>query len=143
LFTFGKYLTRYISANLSHRASNSAIGGAFAVELLVATDGGYFGGDIGIMNLALFSALGVTDIHAMNALKVVLVTVIRRPSARRFHYRSLCAKSSAGIPARARDCHRIRHDHVLFCKELRVTRFLRSTTSPGQVRMRLSKPCPT
>jgi uncharacterized protein len=28
------------------------------------------------MNLALFSALGMTDIHAMNALKVVLVTVI-------------------------------------------------------------------
>lgn len=76
LFTFGKYLTRYISANLSHSASNAAIGGASAVELLVATYGGYFGGGIGIMNLALFSALGMTDIHAMNALKVALVTVI-------------------------------------------------------------------
>jgi uncharacterized membrane protein YfcA len=76
LFTFGKYLTRYISVNLSHRASNSAIAGASLVELLVATYGGYFGGGIGIMNLALFSALGMTDIHAMNALKVALVTVI-------------------------------------------------------------------
>ena len=76
LFTFGKYLTRYISANLSHSASNAAIGGASGVELLVATYGGYFGGGIGIMNLALFSALGMTDIHAMNALKVALVTVI-------------------------------------------------------------------
>jgi len=76
LFAFGKYLTRYISANLSHSASSTAIGGASAVELLVATYGGYFGGGIGIMNLALFSALGMTDIHAMNALKVALVTVI-------------------------------------------------------------------
>ena len=84
LFTFGKYLTRYISANLSHSASNSAIGGASAAELLIATYGGYFGGGIGIMNLALFSALGMTDIHAMNALKVVLVTVINGIAALTF-----------------------------------------------------------
>jgi uncharacterized membrane protein YfcA len=76
LFAFGKYLTRYISANLNHSASSTAIAGASAIELLVATYGGYFGGGIGIMNLALFSALGMTDIHAMNALKVALVTVI-------------------------------------------------------------------
>ena len=76
LFAFGKYLTRYLSASLSHSASSTAIGGASAVELLVATYGGYFGGGIGIMNLALFSALGMTDIHAMNALKVARVTVI-------------------------------------------------------------------
>lgn len=84
LFTFGKYLTKYISANLSRSASNSAIAGASAVELLVATYGGYFGGGIGIMNLALFSALGMTDIHAMNALKVVLVTVINGIAALTF-----------------------------------------------------------
>ena len=76
LFTFGKYLTRHISGGLSQRMSDPAIVGAAAVELLVATYGGYFGGGIGIMNLALFSALGMTDIHAMNALKVALVTVI-------------------------------------------------------------------
>jgi uncharacterized protein len=84
LFTFGKYLTRHISANLSHSASTSAVAGASAVELLVATYGGYFGGGIGIMNLALFSALGMTDIHAMNALKVVLVTVINGIAALTF-----------------------------------------------------------
>jgi len=84
LFTFGKYLTRYISAKLSHSASSAAIGGASAVELLVATYGGYFGGGIGIMNLALFSVLGMTDIHAMNALKVVLVTVINGIAALTF-----------------------------------------------------------
>jgi uncharacterized protein len=84
LFTFGKYLTKYISANLSHSASHSATAGASAVELLVATYGGYFGGGIGIMNLALFSALGMTDIHAMNALKVALVTVINGIAALTF-----------------------------------------------------------
>jgi len=84
LFTFGKYLTRYTPANLSHSTSNTAIGGASAVELVVATYGGYFGGGIGIMNLALFSALGMTDIHAMNALKVVLVTAINGIAALTF-----------------------------------------------------------
>jgi hypothetical protein len=76
LFTFGRYLTGRISAGISHQASNTAIAGASLFELLVAIYGGYFGGGIGIMNLAMLAALGMTDIHAMNALKIVLVAVI-------------------------------------------------------------------
>jgi uncharacterized membrane protein YfcA len=49
---------------------------ASVYELLVAVYGGYFGGGIGIMNLAMLAALGMTDIHAMNKLKVILVGVI-------------------------------------------------------------------
>ncbi len=45
-------------------------------ELLVSIYGGYFGGGVGIINLAMLAALGMTDIHAMNALKVVLGAVI-------------------------------------------------------------------
>lgn len=81
LFTFGRHLTGRISAGISHQASNAAIAGASFFELLVAIYGGYFGGGIGIMNLALFAALGMTDIHAMNALKVVLVAVINGVAA--------------------------------------------------------------
>jgi uncharacterized protein len=76
LFTFGKHLTGRIAAEISHEASNSAIAGASLFELLVAIYGGYFGGGIGIMNLAMFAAMGMTDIHEMNALKIALVTVI-------------------------------------------------------------------
>jgi len=76
LFTFGKRLTGRISAGIAHDATNQTLAGASFFELLVATYGGYFGGGIGIMNLALLAALGMTDIHAMNALKVVIVTVI-------------------------------------------------------------------
>lgn len=76
LFAFGRHLTGRISAGISHEASNGAVAGASFFELLVATYGGYFGGGIGIMNLAMFAALGMTDIHEMNALKIVLVTVI-------------------------------------------------------------------
>ena len=76
LFTFGKHLTGRISAGISHDASDAAVAGACAFELLVAIYGGYFGGGMGIMNLAMLAALGMTDIHAMNALKVVLGSVI-------------------------------------------------------------------
>ncbi len=76
LFAFGKHLTGRISASVSHDASTVALAGAAIFELAVAVYGGYFGGGIGIMNLAMLSALGMTDIHAMNALKVVLGGVI-------------------------------------------------------------------
>lgn len=76
LFAFGKGLTGRISAGISHDAGSTSVMGASLFELLVAVYGGYFGGGIGIMNLAMLSALGMTDIHAMNKLKVMLGGVI-------------------------------------------------------------------
>ena len=76
LFAFGRYLTRYIAGGISHDSSNAAIAGASFFELGVAVYGGYFGGGIGIMNLAMLAALGMTDIHEMNLLKVILGGVI-------------------------------------------------------------------
>jgi uncharacterized membrane protein YfcA len=76
LFAFGKHLTGRISAGISHDATNASVAGASLFELLVAVYGGYFGGGIGIMNLAMLSALGMTDIHAMNKLKVLLGGII-------------------------------------------------------------------
>jgi uncharacterized membrane protein YfcA len=76
LFAFGKHLTGRISAGISHDASNAAVTGASIFELLVAVYGGYFGGGLGIMNLAMLAALGMTDIHAMNKLKVMLGGII-------------------------------------------------------------------
>jgi uncharacterized membrane protein YfcA len=72
LFTFGQYFTKYISTGIGQDASNGAIAGASLFELVVAIYGGYFGGGMGIVNLAMLASLGMTDIHAMNALKVVL-----------------------------------------------------------------------
>jgi len=76
LFAFGKHFTGRISAGISHDATSAAVAGASVFELLVAVYGGYFGGGIGIMNLAMLAALGMTDIHAMNKLKVILGGVI-------------------------------------------------------------------
>jgi uncharacterized protein len=76
LFTFGRYLTRHIAAGISHESSATALAIAALFELFVAVYGGYFGGGIGIMNLAMLAALGMTNIHAMNYLKVILGSII-------------------------------------------------------------------
>ena len=76
LFAFGKHLTGKIAAGISEEASRGAVAGASIFELFVAVYGGYFGGGMGIMNLAMLAEMGMTDIHAMNALKVVLGGVI-------------------------------------------------------------------
>jgi uncharacterized protein len=76
LFAFGKHLTGRISAGISQDSNARAVAGASIFELFVAVYGGYFGGGIGIMNLAMLAAMGMTDIHAMNKLKVLLGGVI-------------------------------------------------------------------
>src|SRR5882757_1696127 len=81
LFVFGGRLARGSKSGLAHDASTTAIAVAAIFELVVAVYGGYFGGGIGIINLAMLAAMGMTDIHAMNALKVVLGGVINGVAA--------------------------------------------------------------
>jgi uncharacterized membrane protein YfcA len=81
LFAFGRYVSNYIAGGISHDSSNAGIAGASIFELAVAVYGGYFGGGIGIMNLAMLAALGMTDIHEMNLLKVILGGVINGVAA--------------------------------------------------------------
>lgn len=72
LFIFGKKLSAGRPSSVGRQASSAAILGATVFELGVAVYGGYFGGGVGIVNLAMFAALGMSDIHAMNALKTVM-----------------------------------------------------------------------
>ena len=72
LFIFGKRLAGGRASSVGREATTAAIVGASIFELGVAVYGGYFGGGVGIVNLAMLAAVGMTDIHAMNALKSVL-----------------------------------------------------------------------
>jgi len=76
LFMFGNRLTRYLAISVSGEPRWSAIAAACGFELLVAIYGGYFGGGMGILTLAMLAALGMNDINAMNALKTTLGSVI-------------------------------------------------------------------
>jgi uncharacterized membrane protein YfcA len=71
LFVFGPALTRTPSP-IAHGPSMRAIIAASFFQLLVAIYGGYFGGGMGFVVLAMLTAFGMADIHEMNALKTVL-----------------------------------------------------------------------
>jgi uncharacterized membrane protein YfcA len=76
LFAFGKKLAGGRRSVIEHETTRSALIGATLFQLAVAVYGGYFGGGMGIVMLAMLAVLGMTDVHAMNALKSVLGFVI-------------------------------------------------------------------
>lgn len=78
LFIFGGRITgrRTGPSDLEGQISWQAVAVASGFELVVATYGGYFGGGMGIMLLGMLAALGMRDIHAMNALKTVLGSAV-------------------------------------------------------------------
>lgn len=57
-------------------AARGALTVVGVIQFIIALYGGFFGGGMGIMMLAGFSLLGMRNIHAMNALKVVLASII-------------------------------------------------------------------
>ena len=76
LFAFGRKIAGKRESALAHEASTTALACATLFQLGVAIYGGYFGGGMGIVMLAMLATLGMTDIHAMNALKSVMGSVI-------------------------------------------------------------------
>ena len=75
LFIFGKRIT---DALVAKRGGGEPFPRPVALSLLflIAIYGGYFGGGMGIMTLAVLTLIGMRDIHEMNALKSLLVVVI-------------------------------------------------------------------
>lgn len=78
LFAFGKQISTGLARVVKHegRPSGQTIAGAAAAQLLIAVYGGFFGGGIGILMLALLAIVRMEDIHAMNGVKALLATVI-------------------------------------------------------------------
>jgi len=78
LFAFGGKLT----ASLRGRVPSAKLHPAVAIialmitQFVIATYGGFFGGGIGILMLAVFSVAGMQDINAMNGLKALLASCI-------------------------------------------------------------------
>jgi len=64
--------------------SPARIAATGVLQLLVAIYGGYFGAGIGILMLAVLPLLGPGDIHALNAVKNLLATVINGVAAALF-----------------------------------------------------------
>jgi uncharacterized membrane protein YfcA len=71
LFTFGGTVSRKLT-----RGARAPVAVVVLAQLAISVYGGYFGGGMGIMMLAVLTLLGMTHIHRMNALKNVLGTLI-------------------------------------------------------------------
>jgi uncharacterized membrane protein YfcA len=80
IFIFGKYLTSALRRMIQLDINRPQHLGPFIVgcllQLIIAIYGGFFGGGIGILMLALLTLLGYEDIHTMNGLKTVLASTI-------------------------------------------------------------------
>lgn len=83
LFAFGKRLSeragtfvRGANPGLHGTSSRATLGLAIPIQLVIAVYGGFFGGGIGILMLALLTVAGMEDIHAMNAVKCLLGAAI-------------------------------------------------------------------
>lgn len=97
VFTFGKS----ISKSLSNVHAGGAVGLALAVlaQLAISTYGGYFGGGMGIMTLAVLTLLGMQDIHEMNGVKNVLGTLVNGAAITAFVIAHMIAWRQAAVLA--------------------------------------------
>jgi uncharacterized membrane protein YfcA len=92
LFSFGGRVAKRIM-----RGQQASIVAAVAAQLFISVYGGYFGGGMGIMMLAVLSLLGMTDIHKMNALKTALTTLINGVSVAAFIVAGAIAWTQGGV----------------------------------------------
>src|SRR5262249_34270425 len=87
VFTFGPRLTTWLrmrqaTKKQAHdvatdgRPSWQALAGITAAQLVISIYGGFFGGGIGILMLAMLGLMGMENIHEMNALKTLLASAI-------------------------------------------------------------------
>jgi uncharacterized membrane protein YfcA len=71
LFTFGGGVAKRLT-----RGAHAPLPVAAVAQFAISVYGGYFGGGMGIMMLAVMTLLGMTHIHKMNGLKNVLGALI-------------------------------------------------------------------
>src|SRR5258708_1354730 len=80
VFAFSKPIARWAGRKHGDRSLKWTLFVA-VLQLAVAIYGGYFGAGIGVLMLAGLSFAGLDDLHQMNALKVLLATLINGISA--------------------------------------------------------------
>jgi len=77
LFMAGPRITAWVKGRGEERKTSSAltVAGLF-LALLISIYIGYFGAGVGILLLSLLALMGMDDIHAMNGVKVLLVSIV-------------------------------------------------------------------
>ncbi len=77
LFLAGPRISAWVKRRAAQgKTSRPLFIAGFFLELLIAMYIGYFGAGVGILVLSLLALLGMEDIHAMNGVKTLLVSVV-------------------------------------------------------------------
>jgi hypothetical protein len=88
IFAFSKPIARWAGRHHGNRSLKWTLFVA-SVQIVVAIYGGYFGAGIGVLMLAGLSFAGLDDIHQMNAMKVLLATLINGIAALVFAFHTI------------------------------------------------------
>jgi uncharacterized membrane protein YfcA len=116
LFASAKRLTPFLKRHM-----HIGPGALYGVQFVISLYGGYFGGAMGIMMLALYGMFGITDIHAANALKTLLSGILNAVAVVCFVIAGkvdwvpaaiMLASAVAGGYVGARVARRMNPDHV-------------------------------
>jgi uncharacterized membrane protein YfcA len=94
LFTFGGLLTKRLRGARDQGEGRLVLLAGALPQLVISIYGGYFGGGMGIMMMAVWSVMGMTNIHEMNGLKGILGTIINGTAVVAF----ILAKAVAWAP---------------------------------------------
>ena len=86
LFIFGNQINAALAAQGGGRRGMKALGAVLLLALLAAVCvyGGFFNAGLGILLLAFLALAGMTDIHAMNGLKLYTSTIVALVAVIRF-----------------------------------------------------------
>jgi uncharacterized membrane protein YfcA len=78
LFAFGNRIALWVRTRSEKAALPPWLSllGSTLMQFIISVYGGFFGGGIGILMLALLAVMGMANIHAMNAIKNVLASCI-------------------------------------------------------------------
>lgn len=77
LFLAGPRISAWVKNRAAQgKTSRPLMIAGFFLELLIAMYIGYFGAGVGILVLSLLALLGMEDIHAMNGVKTLLVSIV-------------------------------------------------------------------
>lgn len=90
LFIFGNQLNAAVKARNSGAKGMQMVGAALLLALLAAVCvyGGFFNAGLGILLLAFLALAGMTDIHAMNGLKLYVSSIVALVAVVRFAFNS-------------------------------------------------------
>jgi uncharacterized membrane protein YfcA len=80
LFAFGRNLTQRLRSGRGDVPAWWLIA-AVLLQLPIATYGGFFGGGLGILILALLATLGMKDMHVMNSFKTIMGATVNGAAA--------------------------------------------------------------